>query len=197
MQLVWPCLLVLALSIGADAQNPPALTQTRVFTPFNLSGDLVVGLAVTGEAKGSCETNSAASPQRPDVWRCSAGNVVLDPCVQNLLGDGKTLACAEDPFSANVTLLTLTATLPDTAVMDDPDFTKGLPWALELENSQQCTLLTGATAPVAGMRINYGCADGSQVVGDINRQLPFWRVFYGTAMRSLALEQIGVTTAWY
>lgn len=79
VQLVWLCLLVLTLSIGAGAQNPPALTQTRVFTPFNSSGDLVVGLAVTGEAKGSCQTNSAASPQRPDAWRCSADNIVLDP----------------------------------------------------------------------------------------------------------------------
>lgn len=180
----------------AGAQQATAATRTRVFTPFNPGGELVVGLAVTGEVKGGCSAGSAASPERPDAWRCSAGNAVLDPCFQNLLGDEQVLACAEDPFSANVTLLTLTADLPDATVTDEPKF-DGLPWALELANGQQCTLLTGASAPVAGMRVNYGCADGAQVVGETNRQRPRWRVFYQTATRSLSLDQVGVKAAWY
>lgn len=179
----------------ASAQGGPA-TQTRVFTPFTPTGDLVVGLNVTGEVKGRCDTNSAASPERPDAWRCSAGNEILDPCFQNLLGDEKVLACAEDPFSADVVTLTLTTDLPDPTVTDAPTF-GGLPWALELTNGQRCTLLTGATAPVAGLRINYGCPDGAQVVGGTNRRLPRWRVFYQTATRSLSLDQVGVKAAWY
>lgn len=179
----------------AMAQQAPLLTQVRIFTPFNSSG-LVVGLEATSQVSGSCFASSAASPERPDAWRCSSDNAILDPCFQNLLGDGKTLACAEDPFSANVTLLTLTADLPDSTVKDVPDFTSLL-WAVELENGQQCTLLTGATAPVAGMRINYGCSDGAQVVGSPDQTLPLWRVFYQTENRSLSLDQVGVTTAWY
>lgn len=191
-------LSLLILVTGAVfAQGGPAFTRVGVFTPFNPGGDLFVGLAVTGEVRGRCAVSSAASPERPDAWRCSARNEILDPCFQNLLGDEKVLACAEEPFSANVMLLTLTAAPPDPSVTDEPDFTGSLPWALELANGQRCTLLTGATAPVAGMRINYGCRDGAQVVGDVDRTLPLWRVFYRTATRSLSLEQSGVTKAWY
>ncbi len=178
------------------AQQPPSATQVRIFTPF-VGGNLSIGLATTAEVTGSCETSSAASPERPDAWRCSAGNEILDPCFENLLGDEKVLACAEEPFSANVVQLTLSADLPDSTVTNEPDFATGLPWALELENGQQCTLLTGATAPVAGMRINYGCPDGAQVVGEVDRTLPLWRVFYQTQNRSLSLDQVGVTTAWF
>ena len=189
--------LVVFMCSWAGAQPASAVTQTRVFTPFNARGERVVGLAVTGEVEGGCDVNSAATPERPDAWRCSAENEVLDPCFQNLLGDGGTLACAEDPFSAEVVMLTLSTPLPDPAATDEPDFAAGLPWALELANGQRCTLLTGATASIAGMRINFGCLDGAQVVGELDRRLPRWRVFYGTAARSLFLEQVGVATTWY
>ena len=188
---------LVVVSGWAIAQQPSSLTQVRIFTPFNPGGDLVVGLAVTSEVQGTCVGGSAASPERPDAWRCMVDNAVLDPCFQNLLGDGKALACAEDPFSANVVMLTLTSDLPDPTITGEPDFTSSMPWAVELENGQQCTLLTGATAPVAGMRINYGCSDGAQVVGSPDQTLPLWRVFYQTENRSLSLDQVGVTTAWY
>lgn len=180
----------------ASAQPAPTVTQVRIFTPF-VGGNLSIGLAVTSEVSGSCFASSVASSERPDAWRCTSDNAILDPCFENLLGDDKTLACAEDPFSANVVMLTLTSDLPDPTVTDEPDFMTSLPWALELDNGQQCTLLTGATAPVAGMRINYGCTDGAQVVGEIDRTLPLWRVFYQAASKSLSLNQVGITTAWY
>jgi hypothetical protein len=55
---------------------------------------------------------------------------------------------------------------------------------------------TGATAPVAGMRINYGGPGGFQVVGDIDRNQPVWRVFFQGA-KSIALEQVDVAVAWF
>lgn len=69
---------VLFVCSWAEAQ-PATLTQTRVFTPFNARGERVVGLALTGEVEGGCDANSAATPERPDAWRCSAENEVLDP----------------------------------------------------------------------------------------------------------------------
>jgi len=71
-----------------------------------------------------------------------------------------------------------------------------LPWALELANGQRCMMFTGATAPVAGMRINYGCPGGFQVVGDIDRSQPAWRVFF-QGEKSISLEQIDITVAWF
>lgn len=64
-------------------------------------------------------------------------------------------------------------------------------------NAQTCTPLTGATAPIARMRINYGCGDDAHVAGSVDRSRPLWRVFYGTPNRSLSLQQVAVTTAWY
>jgi len=71
-----------------------------------------------------------------------------------------------------------------------------MPWALELGNGQRCVILTGATAPVVGMRINYGCGTGAQVVGDVDRSLPMWKVFY-QGEKSISLNQVDVLTAWY
>jgi hypothetical protein len=179
----------------AIAQEPPSATQVRIFTPFTTAG-LSIGLAVTDEVSGSCFSSSLASPLRPDTWRCTVENAIYDPCFINLFGGENTLACAEVPWDANVVLLTLTEALPSDD-RGEPDFTQALPWALELENGRRCTMMTGAMAPLAGMRITYGCEDGAYVVDDVDRTLPLWRVFYQTPERSLSLDQVGVVTAWY
>ena len=177
------------------AQPPPNATQMRVFTPFTTSG-LSIGLAVTDGVRGSCFASSAADPARPDAWRCEVGNAIYDPCFTNL--DQTRLACAEEPFSANAVMLTLTKDLPADAAGREPNFNfKAMPWALELENGQACTPLTGATVPIAGMRINYSCGDDAYVAGSVDRSRPLWRVFYQTPSRSLSLQQVAVTTAWY
>jgi hypothetical protein len=46
------------------------------------------------------------------------------------------------------------------------------------------------------MRINYGCPGGFQIVGDIDRSSPVWRVFF-LAENAMALEQVDIAVAWY
>ncbi len=46
------------------------------------------------------------------------------------------------------------------------------------------------------MRINYGCPEGSQAIGDIDRTQPVWRVF-SQREKSIALEQVDVAVAWF
>jgi hypothetical protein len=151
---------------------------------------------VTKQESGSCFTRSLASSTRPDAWRCSAGNAILDPCYQRIMGDEKQLACpVGGPWPANIVLLTLTQPLPQEEGKE-ASRDSALPWALELANGQRCTMFTGATAPVAGMRINYGCPGGFIVVGDIDRSQPLWRVFV-EGEKSIALEQVDVTAAWF
>jgi hypothetical protein len=193
--------LILALisipGLAASAQEAGPLTRTRIklLTPWTSRG-LSIGLATTQQVNGSCFTHSLASPSRPDAWRCMAGNGLMDPCYQRIMGDEKQLACpVGGPWPANVVLLTLTQPLPqeDRKV---PDRENVLPWALELANGQKCTQFTGATAPVAGMRINYGCPNGFVIVGDIDRSQPVWRVF-SQGEKSIALEQEDVAVAWF
>jgi hypothetical protein len=183
------------ISLAADPITAPTRTQIKLLAPYGLGG-LTAGLTVTDRVNGTCFTQSLASASRPDAWRCNAGNAILDPCYQSVLGDRKELACpVAGPWSANVVLLTLTAPLP-------PETRKELsrdntaPWAIELANGERCSLFTGATPPVAGMRINYGCPGGSQAIGDIDRSQPVWRVFF-QAEKSIALEQMDVKVAWF
>ena len=180
---------------AADTSPVDSRTQIKLLTPFGASG-LRIGMAVTEKLSGTCFAPSAASSSRPDAWRCSAGNGILDPCYQRIMGDEKQLACpVGGPWPANVVLLALTQNLPSENRKEvSRDAT--LPWAIELANGQRCTLFTGATAPVAGMRINYGCPGGFQVIGDIDRSQPQWRVFV-QGEKSIALEQVDVVVAWF
>jgi hypothetical protein len=99
------------------------------------------------------------------------------------------------PWSANVVLLTLSEPLPSEP-RKETRREEALPWALELASGQRCTAFTGATAPIAGMRINYGCPGGFQVVGDVDRSQAVWRVFV-QGEKSIALEQVDVAVAWF
>lgn len=190
-------LIAVHLAPRALAADPPqpARTEIKLFTPFGVKG-LADGLQISDKLSGKCFAGSAASPTRPDAWRCSAGNAILDPCYQRIMGDEKQLACpVEGPWPQKVVLLTLTDALPNEPRKEMPR-ESALPWAVELSNGKRCSLLTGATAPMAGMRINYGCPGGFQVVGDIDQSGPVWRVFF-QAENAMALEQVDVAIAWY
>jgi hypothetical protein len=192
-------LLAFAMNLALDALavDPlqPPRTVIKLLTPFGVNG-LAEGLQTSEKVSGKCFAPSAASPTRPDAWRCSAGNAILDPCYQRILGDEKQFACpVEGPWSQKVLLLTLTEPLPNEPRKEMPR-ESALPWAIELANGKHCSLFTGATAPVAGMRINYGCPGGFQIVGDIDRSSPVWRVFF-LAENAMALEQVDIAVAWY
>src|SRR5687767_9053718 len=45
-----------------------------------------------------------------------------------------------------------------------------LPWALELANGDQCTLLHGTLTVMAGQTVHYGCADGGMVLGETDHR---------------------------
>lgn len=187
--------LVVACAALAQESSSAARTHIKMLTPFGMKG-LSDGMQATDRVSGKCFAPSAASPTRPDAWRCSAGNAIMDPCYQRIMGDEKQLACPVDgPWSEKVVLLAITDSLPSEP-RKEMAREGTLPWAIELGNGKRCSLFTGATAPVAGMRINYGCPGGFQVVGDIDRSRPVWRVFF-QAENAMALEQVDVATAWY
>jgi hypothetical protein len=70
-----------------------------------------------------------------------------------------------------------------------------IPWALELANGDRCTLLTGATAVLAGERLNYGCESGGSVLGELDRSGPVWMVFY-LAKDAYASDLVPVAVVW-
>jgi hypothetical protein len=180
--------------VPAPQIAPFSSTAVKLITPFQ-AGSLGPGFQVTSRGSGQCFSTAVASAARPDAWRCMIGNAIHDPCFQNIMGDPNQLACPEVPWNTNVTLLTLTSQLP-TEQRKEMALKDTLPWALELANGQRCTLFTGATAPIAGMRINYGCPGGFIVVGDIDRSQPLWRAF-SQGEKSLSLDLTDIAVAWY
>jgi hypothetical protein len=184
--------LMAALPSAARAQSAP--TEVRVIVPFT-PGGLAAGLAVAARAPGSCWTASLASASRPDAWRCMAGNAIHDPCFVGFAGADQVAACLQSPWSSRVVLLTLSAPPPREAPRP-ANLLAGAPWALELASGERCTMFTGATWGVAGMRVNYGCPGDVSVVGELDRSAPTWRAFVlrgGAAV----MGQVEIRTAYY
>jgi len=183
-----------AIAHGQVNRSEPVHTEIKMFEPWNPHG-LSIGIAVQQKLSGKCFAESAASPNRPDARRCSSANAIQDPCYMQVMGDQKQLACARDPWSANVNLFTLEGSLPSaerkTLQKDD-----SLPWALELADGSKCTLMTGGTYMMAGLRANYGCVGGRDLFGDIDRRQPTWLIFSHTD-KSIALTQSAIRVAWY
>jgi hypothetical protein len=70
-----------------------------------------------------------------------------------------------------------------------------LPWALELANGDQCTLLGGTLTVLAGQTSHYGCADGGMVLGEVQHEDAVWTVNY-LAEGESASTLVTVSTAW-
>ena len=149
--------IVFAPSVSASA----AVTHTNVvlFSPWS-SGNLRHGFTVSEKVKGSCWIHSLAS-ERPDAWRCADySHGIYDPCFVDP-SHGRTLACAEGPFSNRVTLLTVAKPLADTMKLTGELGASalgarrgGFAWS----TATRAYFVTGATDGFEGERLNYACA---------------------------------------
>ena len=185
-------------------------TDVRYVVPFTPDG-LNPGLTATAtEEEGVCGFPSSAALDRPDAWDCQgADGQIYDPCFENpfLAPDQPVVvACFDSPFSSDVVVLRVTEPLvrekeaPDTGmsitqaagVSVDP---WDLPWALELANGDQCTLLGGTLSVMAGQTVHYGCANGGMVLGEVRHEDALWTVNY-LAEGEVASVRVPVTVAW-
>ena len=195
---------------ATPAAGSTARTDVRYVLPFTPDG-LNPGLTATAtEEEGICGFASSAALDRPDAWDCQgAEGQIYDPCFENpfLAPDQPTLvACFDSPFSTDVVVLRVTEPLvrekeaPDAGmslaqaagVSIDP---WDLPWALELANGDQCTLLGGTLTVQAGQTVHYGCADGGTILGEVDHQDTVWSVNY-LAEGDVASTLVAVDTAW-
>ena len=216
--------LALAVPTAAAAQEatPEAgttnteLTRTniRYFLPAGPDG-AHPGLTVAATVEGVCGFSSIVALDRPDAWDCiSADNEIFDRCFEPPMmapGELGQLVCAESPFSTEVTLLNLTEPLVRQKEDADPEANASqgmnqdapadtieawdLPWALELANGDQCSLLSGTLTVMAGQVVHYGCVNGGMVLGVTDRSQPVWTVSY-LGEEDMASSLVGVTVAW-
>jgi hypothetical protein len=198
--------------VGAT-DRPVQRTDVRYILPFGPDG-LNAGLTAAATVEGVCGFNSIVALDRPDAWDCmTADNEILDPCFEPFMMDPEELgqlACVGDPFSTEVTLLTLTEPLVrEKEAADpgaDPSMTMDqeaesaidpwdLPWALELANGDRCTLLHGTLTVMAGQVVHYGCVEGGMVLGEIDHSQPVWTATY-LAEGEVASSLVDVAVAW-
>src|SRR5215217_8571295 len=194
---------------ATPATGQSARTDIRYVLPFGPDG-LNPGLTATATEEGVCGFPSSAALDRPDAWDCiGAENQIYDPCFENPFiapDEPGEVACLASPFSTDVVVLTLTDPLvrekeaPDAVpsmaqaagVSIDP---WDLPWALELANGDQCTLLGGTLTVMAGQTAHYGCRDGGSILGEVQHQDAVWTVNY-LAAGDAASTLVEVATAW-
>ena len=208
-----------APSVRAQEATPPpgtaaaVLTRTNVhfIVPFTPDG-LNTALTAAMTEGGTCGVESSAALDRPDAWDCiSASNQIYDPCFENPYvpsDEPGQVACFDSPFTTDVTLLTLSEPLvrAKEAAGDDgpaqgaqshdsPLQPWDLPWAIDLANGDRCTLLHGTLTVVAGHTVNYGCADGGLILGNVNHGQAVWVVDY-LADGAYISELVDVVAAW-
>jgi hypothetical protein len=198
-----------------SAQDPtPAAesmtsTDIRYLLPFTPDG-LSPGLTAVTEEEGICGFASSAALDRPDAWDClGADDQIYDPCFENPFiapDELGQVACFDSPFSTEVVVLTLTEPLVREKEAPDPAMSLAqaagvsidpwdLPWALELANGEQCTLLGGTLSVQAGQTVHYGCLEQGTILGEVQHQDAVWTVNY-LAEGEVASSLVPVTVAW-
>lgn len=144
--------------------------------------------------EGSCWTNSL-SAQRKDAWRCIIDTIISDPCF--IIEGNENLVCNPNPITGEKGfLLKLTEPLPEITATDN--FGKGWGWLIELEDRISCGFLTGATGVTDGKRINYGCSDGSYILGDLETGA-IWKAEKANLdsnLQIISVESVPVQRVW-
>lgn len=171
----------------------PGRTEVRLFQPFTLEG-LANGLRPSKRIVGTCQGSLLSA--RPDAWRCFEENLIHDPCFESPFSAVEIgLACVEGPWDKSIEMMQPSQPLayessPPVKLLDRT------PWALVLEDGTRCSILGGATALVAGMRLNFACTDGRYVVGDPDRGESLWMVFVSRE-GDPQIIRVPVIVAWY
>ncbi|MGH2990710.1 MAG: hypothetical protein ACRDMA_12790 [Solirubrobacterales bacterium] len=168
-------------------------TEKRIYTPFGPDGELTSDLSLT-EQTGRCTIPSPIAP-RSDAWRCFAdqGETTgpFDPCFGQL--GAEAVICLLAPWEPEGVRIELTRPLPVKRPVNEGNQD---PWAIELVGGQRCEFVPGAGVQVANRWLNYSCDDGSDLLGSVERNRPFWSILSSQESKT-SLEREQITIAWF
>lgn len=146
------CGLMLAgVSVGVASEA----TKIMYVAPVNRHGVPLPGWRVTSRVRGTCDAGSDSVPG--PVYRCFAGNSVLDPCWADRVEEG-TVLCPVEPWSGELVKLTTTAGLPPSTQRVPASL--GFPWAVQLSSGKRCVAVQGAHEEYDGRVVGYTCVHG-------------------------------------
>jgi hypothetical protein len=181
-------LVAVAGAGGAVAAVLLRTQHTSRLPVFTAQGRLSAQFHVGARGHGYCWESSLASTAH-NAYRCFEGNVIHDPCFAPS-AHATSVVCFLDPWQ-RVTLLRLTRRLPKPAA---PVKGPPLPWTIVTADGRRCVFMTGATALVANERVNYGCTDGTYLIGYPNTRQPLWTI---RSDRHLSLKQMHTPLAHF
>lgn len=128
------------------------LTKVVFFRPSGIRGTL--------NTPADCWETSLAAP-RANAWRCIVKNRIYDPCFSTS-AHAHYVICDADPSSHTHGLkVRLAHALPPSTLSSGTQA-----WMVRLLDGSVCSFLTGATDLFDGERLNYGCTNGSWLVGN-------------------------------
>jgi hypothetical protein len=143
--------------------------------PWTNTGAVSPGATVTGTATGSCFTG-AESTGRTDAYRCSVGNNLYDPCFSPLTANPTTVMCLG---SSPTRYLSVKLTQPLSGANPEPSAgSVPNPLVIVLADNDYCTLVTGGTTTLAGLRMNYDCTSKGALYGFPDRTGVLWTITY-------------------
>ncbi len=161
-----------------SATTTPVAPHTLLISrrPVTSSGHLAPGYRITRRLNGaSCSGGSEAFGA---AYRCfTPGSEIFDPCWR-FATQAPTVAvlCLNDPFSKDVTALTVRGTLEPIRDGSVP-FGGAYPWGLRLSNGLTCVISQGAHDQYKGRVVDYYCGTfpaGVEVLRGLHRSGAFW-----------------------
>jgi hypothetical protein len=173
--------LLAALLLAAPAD---AATRVKRYTPWDADGDPAVSRYFHGSAE--C-TRASQYNERREAWRCTSGNVTLDPCFKSPTDD--EVLCVDSPWARLGYLLT--------AVIDESDHGSSPaqgPWALQV-GKRRCTFIRRP----ARRRASYRCGRGKRgpfLFGRPNTRRSTWTIRAARSRRGRGARRVRVREAW-
>jgi hypothetical protein len=159
----------LLAACGSTPAHPAALTATRQIhvSPVKADGSPAAGFRITTTVRHAfCEPGSEAIGQ---AYRCSAGNVLSDPCWAEK-ATTPTVLCLAFPWLTTVIRLSLSA--PLAAIPNEGGLNE--PWGVQLADGQRCELLQGAHSEFNGRVIDYYCNSRLSLLRGLTRTRAVW-----------------------
>lgn len=188
-----------AAAIPTDASAPTAIVAN--VTPFTSDGHLRNGLRVAQQARGICGPGSDVLPN--NVYRCSFGNVGVDPCWRHYRASVPAVVCLETPWAETVIRLLLAAAPAPSAGHTN---LKVEPWGITLHSGARCLAFQGAHDTVTGREgapvIDYYCSSKLALVRGIDRSHPTWTIRAARINHNLSdpytlIGRVAIRTAWF
>lgn len=180
MRRAFPLALLVAVVAAGPAQGA---TSVKRYSAWTDDGEPTIARWFHGS--GECTQASLVNP-REDAWRCTSGNIALDPCFQSPTDD--EVLCLAAPWARQGHLLS--------AALEPEDHgsspARG-PWALRV-GRRRCTYIPGPAK--RGRRPTYRCGKRSFLFGRPKRRKPTWTIKLARNKRGRGARRAKIRAAW-